>query len=150
MLKFALENDIDLTIPVTDKAIKPILFHFFQSNGQNIFGSSADAANFALNKIAGKRFLYKIHAQTSKFGIFDKLQPAEDYLKSANFPVTIKCGEVSKLAEDRLVCPTVSLAREFLSVLFSKNETDILVEEFAHGKKILRSILLLMAIVLCH
>ncbi len=134
LLKFALENDIDLTIPVTDKAIKTDIVSFFQSNGQNIFGSSADAANFALNKIAGKRFLYKIHAQTSKFGIFDKLQPAEDYLKSANFPVTIKCGEVSKLAEDRLVCPTVSLAREFLSVLFSKNETDILVEEFAHGK----------------
>lgn len=134
LLKFALENDIDLTIPVTDKAIKADVVSFFQSNGQNIFGSSAEAAYFTLNKIAGKRFLYKIHAQTSKFGVFDKLQQAEDYLKTANFPVTIKCSEVSKLSEDRLVCPTVSLAREFLSVLLSKNETDILIEEFTHGK----------------
>ena len=37
LLKFALENDIDLTIPVTDKAIKTDIVSFFQSNGQKYF-----------------------------------------------------------------------------------------------------------------
>lgn len=134
LLKFALEHNIDLTIPVSELALRSDVVSFFITNGQNIFGPSKEACNIAVNNSAGKKFLYKIHAQTSKFGIFDKIQPAEDYLKTATFPVTIKCREYSNLMEDRLVCPTISLAREFLSVLFSKNETDILIEEYTFGK----------------
>lgn len=134
LLKFVLENDIDLTIPVSEKSLRADVVSFFQSNGQNIFGPTKEACNIALNNGAGKKFLYKIHAQTSKFGIFDKIQQAEDFLKSANFPVTIKCREYSDITKDRLVCPTISLASEYISTLFSKNETDILIEEFTFGK----------------
>lgn len=134
LLKFALENEIDLTIPISEKSLRADVVSFFQSNGQNIFGPSKEACNIALNNGAGKKFLYKIHAQTSKFGIFDRIQQAEDFLKSAHFPVTIKCREYSDITKDRLVCPTISLASEYLSTLFSKNETDILIEEFTYGK----------------
>ncbi|MBD5401376.1 hypothetical protein HDR58_01050 [bacterium] len=134
LLKFALENNIHLTIPVSEKALKSDIVSFFQANGQNIFGPTKDAATIALNNAFGKKFLYKIHAQTSKFGIFDKQQLAEDYLKSAKYPVTIKCSEYSNIIDDRLTCPTISLASEYLSVLFSKNESDILIEEFTFGK----------------
>ena len=41
------------------------------------------------------KFLYKIHAQTSKFGVFDKLTLAQDWLKTANFPVVIRTSENS-------------------------------------------------------
>lgn len=133
LLKFTLENQINLTIPVSEKSINADVVSFFLTNGQNIFGPTGEAASIALNKAAGKKHLYKIHAQTSKFGIFDKQQLAEDYLESANFPITIKCGESSDL-EDRLVCTTTSLAREFLTCLTSKNESNILIEEFVHGK----------------
>lgn len=132
LLKFVLENEINLTIPVSEKAIRADIVSFFQDNGQNVFGPTQEAAKFVLNKAFGKKFLYKIHAQTSKFGIFDKLPMAEDWLKSATFPVTIKCCEYTNL-DDRLVCPTMSLAREFLDVLFSKGETSVLIEEFTYG-----------------
>lgn len=133
LLKFALENNIDLTIPVAEKAIAADIVTFFLTNGQNIFGPALEAANIALNKATGKKLLYKIHAQTSKFGIFDRQQAAEDYLESANFPVTIKCAEQEEL-DDRLVCTTMSLAKEFLLNLTSKNEQNILIEEFVYGK----------------
>lgn len=134
LLKFALEAEIDLTIPISKKTLRADVVSFFQSNGQNIFGPAKEACNIAINNGAGKKFLYKIHAQTSKFGIFDKIQQAEDFLKSANYPVTIKCREYSDITKDRLVCPTISLASEYLSTLFSKNETDILIEEFTFGR----------------
>lgn len=134
LLKFSLENNIDLTVPVSEKSLNADVVTFFTENGQNIFGPSFEACNIALDNAAGKKFLYKIHAQTSKFGIFDKPQPAEDYLRNANFPITIKSGKYSEAQEDLLVCSTISLAREFLSVLFSKNETDILIEEFTYGQ----------------
>lgn len=133
LLKFALENDIDLTIPVSEKALNSDIVSFFQTNGQNIFGPVKDACSIATNKTYGKKFLYKIHAQTSKFGVFDKLQLTEDFLNNAKFPITIKCNNYNNL-DDRLVCTTVELAREYLENLFAaKNETNVLIEEYTYG-----------------
>lgn len=132
LLKFVLDNEIDLTIPVGEKSLKADIVSFFQDNGQNIFGPCAEACRIALNKSYGKKFLYKIYAQTSKFGVFDKVQLAEDWLRTANFPVLIRTKENNSHG-DRLVCPTISLASEFLDNLFSKSETEILIEEFTFG-----------------
>jgi len=133
LLKFALENEIGLTIPVSEKSLNADVVSFFQSNGQNIFGPAKDACNIALNKTVCKKFLYKIHAQTSKFGVFDKIQQAEGFLKTANSPVTIKCSE-NNTTSSMLVCPTLTLANEFLNSLFAfKNETSVLLEEYTYG-----------------
>lgn len=133
LLKFALENNIELTIPVSEKSLNADVVSFFQSNGQNIFGPAKDTCNILLNKASCKKFLYKIHAQTAKFGIFDKIQQAEEFLKTATFPVTVKCSEHNDTAS-MLVCPTLSLANEFLNSLFSfKNETSVLIEEYTYG-----------------
>ena len=132
LLKFALEHEIDLTIPVSSAALGADIAGIFAENGQNVFAPTADACKIALENVYGKKFLYKIHAQTSKFGVFDKLQQAEDYLKTAAFPVIIRTDKYNGL-EDRLVCPTISLAKNFLDALFSKNETGVLIEEFVYG-----------------
>lgn len=132
LLKFALENEIYLTVPVSLAALQADVVSFFMENGQNIFGPTRTACEIALNKAVGKKFLYKIHAQTSKFGIFDKLNVAQDWLKSATYPVTIKCNEKNSQG-DRLVCTTPSLSERFLDTLFSRNETGVLVEEFTFG-----------------
>lgn len=133
LLKFAIDNKIDLTVPTSEQAINSDIVNFFITNGQNIFGPTKDAAAFSIDKPICKKLLYKIHAQTSKFGIFDKQQQAEEYLKTANFPITIKCGKSEDL-ENRLVCNTISLAKEFLTNLTSKNSDNILIEEFVYGK----------------
>jgi len=133
LLKFALENEIDLTIPVSEKALNADIVTFFLTNDQNIFGPAQESCNIAINKAAGKKFLYKIHAQTSKFGVFEKLQQTEDFLQNAAFPLTIKCSQYNNL-DDRLVTTTTALAREFLENLFAKkNETNVLVEEYTYG-----------------
>jgi len=132
LLKFAIDNEISLTIPVSETGLKSDIVPFFQNNGQNIFGSSKEACKIAINKAYGKKFLYKLHALTSKFGIFDKAASAVEWLKTAKFPVMIRSREAGSHG-DRLVCPTMSLADEFLSSLFSKGETEVLAEEFISG-----------------
>ncbi len=132
LLKFALEHDIYLTIPTSVEAFKSDIVSFFQDNDQNIFGPTKMAANITISNSACKKFLYKIHAQTSRFGIFDKMNIAQEWLKTANFPVTIRCGE-NNILGDRLVCPTTSIAEQFLDTLFARNELGVLVEEFTYG-----------------
>lgn len=132
LLKFAIENEISLTIPISETALAEDVVSFFLTNGQRVFAPVKDACDIALNKALGKKFLYKIHAQTSKFGIFDKITAAQDWLNGAVFPVTIRCNRANNL-DDRLVCPTMKLAVEFLENLFSKGETSILIEEYTFG-----------------
>lgn len=133
LLKFVLENDIKLTIPISETALKSDIASFFHANGQNIFAPTALACEHVINKIKGKHFLYKIHAQTAKFGVFDKLQSAQDWLEKSNFPITIKCSENIKSVQDKLVCPTATFANKFLDELFSKGENAVLLEEYTFG-----------------
>ncbi len=130
LLKFVLENNICLTIPFSNLALNSDIVSFFQSNGQNIFGSDKKTCRNILSKIQNKKFLYKIHALTSKFGIFDNTKQAIDYLKNASFPVVITTDD----GKDSITCPTISLANRFLTESMQYHgETDILIEEYTYG-----------------
>lgn len=133
LLMFAHENKIDLTIPVSQKALEADIVSFFQSNGQNIFGPTKDSCNFILNKILCKKFLYKIHAQTPKFAMYNKVSQINDYLKNSNFPIIIKSAQNSQLDDEKMVCPTLKSALDFIDKLFLKGEADVLIEDYVYG-----------------
>ncbi|MBR1461244.1 hypothetical protein IJ596_06410 [bacterium] len=136
LLKFALDKDVFMTIPISETALKSDIVSFFQTNEQNIFGPCKKSCNMMLNNSACKKFLYKIHAQCPKFGVFNKLQNAVDYLKQSTFPVVISSCETSKISgSDKLVIPTTSLASRFLEELFvNKSELEVLIEDYIYGK----------------
>ena len=127
-----LENGIDLTIASSEVAIKNDIAGLFQANGQMIFAPSAQSSSFALSRSAGKRFLYKLRIPTPKFAIFDKLQPAVDYLKTAVMPQVIRADENSNSA-DRLVCNTFITSKVFVEDLFARDEKKIVLEDYVYG-----------------
>ena len=133
LLMFALENGINLTVPVGEKALGADIVSFFQSNGQNIFGPSKESCDFILNKILCKKFLYKIHASTPKFAMFNKVSQIADYLKNSAFPVVIRTAQNSVLEDEKMVCPTMKSALDFVDKLFLKGETDVLIEDYIYG-----------------
>lgn len=133
LLMFVLENGIDLTIPVSENALGSDIVSFFQSNGQNIFGPSKDSCDFILNKVLCKKFLYKIHASTPKFAMFNKVSQISDYLKNSSFPVFIRTAQHTELEDEKMVCPTLKSALDFVDKLFLKGETDVLIEDYIFG-----------------
>jgi phosphoribosylamine-glycine ligase len=133
LLKFALDNNIDLTIPTSNEAFKSDIVSFFQSNGQNIFAPAKNICNTILNKIQVRKFLYKNNAKSPKFGIFNKFQTALDYLKTSSFPVLIKSQTVSGLNDDKMICPTMKYASDYIETLFNNGETDIIIEDYIYG-----------------
>ena len=132
ILEYVLENAIDLTIVTSEQAIKNNIAELFQNNNQLIFCPTAQSAQFALSRSAGKRFLYKQRIQTPRFGIFDKLPMAIDYLKTAPMPQVIRADENSNSA-DRLVCTTFATSKTFVEDLFNKGETKIVLEDYVYG-----------------
>ena len=132
ILEYVLENAIDLTIVTSEKAIKSNIAELFQANSQLIFCPTAQSAQFALSRSAGKRFLYKQRIATPRFGIFDKLPLAIDYLKTAPMPQVIRADENSNSA-DRLVCSTFATSKTFVEDLFNKGEDKIVLEDYVYG-----------------
>ncbi len=132
LLEFAVENAIDLTVAISELAIKADIASIFQANGQMIFAPTASSAGMTISKSAGKKFLYKLHIPTPRFGIFDKSQLALDYIKNANMPVVIRTDE-SSIKADRQVCTTVPNARIFTEDLFLSGENKVLFEDYVHG-----------------
>ena len=132
ILEYVLENAIDLTIVSSETAIKNNIAELFQANNQLIFCPTAQSAQFALSRSAGKRFLYKLRIPTPRFGIFDKLPLAIDYLKTAPMPQVIRADENSNSA-DRLVCTSFATSKTFVEDLFAKGENKIVLEDYVYG-----------------
>ena len=60
LLEFVMENDIELTIPSSKKAIESNLVEIFTNNNQNVFGPTKNAAKLISDKAFMKKFLYKL------------------------------------------------------------------------------------------
>lgn len=132
ILEYVLENAIDLTIVTSEVAIKNNIAELFQTNNQLIFCPTAQSAQFTLSRSAGKRFLYKLRIPTPRFGIFDKLPLAIDYLKNAPMPQVVRADENSNSA-DRLVCTTFAASKTFVEDLFNKDENKVVLEDYVYG-----------------
>ena len=132
LLEYVLENAIDLTIASSKIAIKNDIAELFQSNNQAIFAPTARSAEITLSRSAGKKFLYRLRIPTPRFSVYDKLQPAVDYLKNAPMPQVIRTDKTSNGC-DRLVCSTFLTAKTFTEDLFAKGEEKVVFEDYVYG-----------------
>lgn len=132
LLEFVLENDIYLTVVSSETAIKSDIAGLFQANQQLIFAPSCSSSTFSLSRSTGKKFLYKLHIPTPRFGVFEKEQLALDYVKTSPFPIVIGPDEVNENSV-RAACSSVSLAKTCISELFLNNEQKVVIEDYAYG-----------------
>ncbi len=132
LLEFAIKNEIDMTVVTSAEAIRADIVSDFRDNSQPIFAPTADAAGFAVSRAVAKKFLYKLHLQGAKFGIFDKFQPASDYVKNEKYPLLIT-SEYDTETSPRAVCATVSQAQSCISNIFSQDEKKVVIEEYLYG-----------------
>ena len=132
LLDFVLENEIDLTVATSATAIKADIAKTFQDNSQAIFAPTATSANFAISRAYAKKFLYKMHIPTPKFGIFEKPSIAMDYLKKSPMPLIISSDEVNDTSV-YTACKTVNEARNCVDYMTLQGEDKIIVEEYPYG-----------------
>ena len=132
LLEFALENNVDLTVVLSEKAIKADVVGFFTDNGQQVFGPTAKSAEICTCKSYGKRFMYKLRVPTPKFGIFEKSNLATDYVRNAELPIVVKTDEFRGI-NGTLVCGSFDIARAFIDESFLRGEQRIILEDFVYG-----------------
>ena len=129
LLEFVMENGIDMTIPVSQKAINSDISTIFAKNKLPIFGPTSKANEIVSNKTLAKKVLYKLRIQTPKFGIFEKQNLAVDYIKNQQVPFVIKTNDSNSAA---IMTSALSAKNILDSTVVNKNKR-LIIEDYIHG-----------------
>ena len=129
LLEFAMENGIDLTIPVSQKSVQSDIAAKFSANRQLIFAPTAKAAEVVFNKIQTKKTLYKLKIPTPKFGIFEKQNMAADYLKTQEIPFVLKTND----SNSAVILTSALSAKNIIDSMFIDKDNKVIIEDYVYG-----------------
>ena len=137
--KFALKNNIDLTIVGPEVPLVKGITNKFQSLGLNCFGPTEDAARLEGSKEFMKNFLTRNQIPTAAYQSFNDLKLALEYLEKCSFPIVVKADGLAA-GKGVTVAQTHSEAekavRECLEEkTFGEAGTKVVVEEFLRGEE---------------
>lgn len=89
-VRFAKENQIDLTIIGPEAPLVEGVVDAFQAEGLKVFGPDRGAAQLEGSKSYTKQFLQRYHIPTASYESFTDIEAAKSYIKSVGVPIVIK------------------------------------------------------------
>ncbi|MEZ5405315.1 MAG: phosphoribosylamine--glycine ligase [Verrucomicrobiia bacterium] len=139
LLRFALDNSIDLTVVGPEAPLCLGIVDRFQQAGLKIVGPTQKAARLEGDKAFTKQLLDRYHLPTASAKVFSDCSEAKVYLSQTTFPRVIKANGLAGgkgtwiVHHLREACEIVDrLMRE--KILGAAGET-ILIEEFLQGEE---------------
>ena len=129
ILDFVMENDIDMTIPLSVTALKSNIVELFNKNNRKIFAPDSKAAKIVFDKALAKKVLYKLRVPTPKFGIFEKQNMVLDYIKNQKVPFVLKTDELNSAA----IFTSQLLAKSLVDLSFIEKNKRIIIEDYVYG-----------------
>lgn len=139
LLAFAKEQRIELTIVGPEAPLVAGVTDLFQANGLKIFGPSALAAQLEGSKSFSKDFLAKHKIPTAEYAVFEKVEPAIQYVKEKGAPIVVKADGLAA-GKGVIVAETEAQAIEAINDMLSENKFGdagcrVVIEEFLEGEE---------------
>ncbi len=140
LIKFALKNDVDLTIVGPEVPLAAGITDQFIQEGLACFGPSQAAAQLESSKSFCKQFMQAHNIPTAAFATFTDVKKAIDYLKQQSFPIVIKAdglaaGKGVVIAEDfEQACDSVNSM--LIDNQFGDAGARVVIEEFLSGEEL--------------
>ena len=137
LLKFAKENQIDLTIVGPEIPLVAGIVDAFEKEGLKIFGPNKKCAQLEGSKSFSKDFMIRHNLPTAKYKEYTNLDEAISEIDSFGYPVVIKADGLA--AGKGVVIPenredAITTLKEMMSdKKFGKAGDKIVVEEFLNG-----------------
>ena len=129
LLEFVMENDIDMTIATSQKAIKSDIASKFNNNKLPIFAPSAKSNEIVSNKTFAKKTLYKLRIPTPRFGIFEKLNLATEYIKNQKTPFVIKTND----SNSATIITSENVGKNIMETVFLEKNKKLIIEDYVWG-----------------
>ena len=140
LASFAKEKAIDLTIIGMDDPLVGGIVDVFEAQGLRVFGPRKNAAILEGSKAFSKDLMKKYHIPTAAYETFDDPRKAEEYLKTAKFPIVLKADGLD-LGKGVLICNTLEEALEGVKTImldkkFGSAGNHMVIEEFMTGREV--------------
>lgn len=140
IVKFAKENEIDLTFVAPDDPLVLGMVDALEAEGLKVFGPRKNAAIIEGSKVFAKELMKKYNIPTAEYEVFENSADAVEYVKTGKCPIVIK-AEGLALGKGVIIAQTndeaVSAVREMMeNKKFGDAGSRIVVEEFLSGPEI--------------
>lgn len=137
LLKFALDNSIDVTVVGPEAPLCEGIVDSFLKKGLKIFGPCAAGAQLEGSKIFSKNFMKKYNISTAAYDTFTHADEAIQYLKVCKYPVVLKAdglaaGKGVIIAQDYNEAK-MAIEEFMVSDVLKGAGKSIVIEEFLQG-----------------
>src|SRR5213082_3050475 len=137
LLRFAKQNDVDLTVVGPDDPLAMGIVDLFTADKLRIFGPTKSAARLESSKIFAKELMRAQNIPTAQAQTFSDSKEALDYCDELKFPVVIKADGLA-LGKGVIIAPEVATARSTIEAMmnearFGDAGRRIVIEEFLRG-----------------
>ncbi|MCR5461544.1 MAG: phosphoribosylamine--glycine ligase [bacterium] len=135
LLKFALDNKIDLTVVGPEASLATGIVDLFMENGLKIFGPKKNAAIIEGSKEFAKDLMKKYNIPTSDYATFTNFDEAKAYVLKKGAPIVIKYDGLAA-GKGVVVAKTLDEAIKALEdMLLDKTfgDASVVIEDFLEG-----------------
>ncbi|MDZ4224972.1 MAG: phosphoribosylamine--glycine ligase, partial [bacterium] len=139
LLKFALSEEIDLTVVGSEAPLALGIVDAFKKNHLKIFGPQQEAARLESSKVFTKEFCRRHKIPQAGYAVFDTFEEAKKRVETSTFPLVIKADGLAS-GKGVVVAQTKTEALAALEEILVKNRFGsagrrVVIEEFLKGEE---------------
>jgi Phosphoribosylamine-glycine ligase len=137
ILKFLKDYKVDLVIIGPEKPLVDGIVDFLEKNNIKVFGPRKIPSQLEGSKIFTKNICKNYNIPTFKFGIFENIENAINYLKNVNFPIVVKADGLAS-GKGVYISNNFDEAKLAVKEIFGGKfgiAKNILIEEFIKGEE---------------
>ena len=130
-------NKIDLIIVGPEKPLVDGIVDFLEKNNIKVFGPNKMASQLEGSKIFTKNLCKKYNIPTAKFGIFENINEATQFIEKTNYPLVIKADGLAS-GKGVYICANKKDSQLAIREVFEGKFGDaknLLIEEFLEGEE---------------
>ncbi len=140
IVKFAEENQIDLTVVAPDDPLVLGMVDALNEKGLRAFGPKANAAIIEGSKAFSKELMKKYNIPTAGYEVFTDSASAIEYVKKGTFPTVIKADGLA-LGKGVIIAQNLEEAEQAIHEMiddgkFGKSGSRVVIEEFLTGPEV--------------
>ena len=134
---YILEKKIELIIVGPEKPLVNGIVDYLEKYKIKVFGPNKKASQLEGSKIFTKKICEKNNIPTAKFGIFDNINVANEFLKKSNHPIVIKSDNLAS-GKGVYICKNEEDSFNAVKEIFDGKfgiAKNVLIEEFLNGEE---------------
>ena len=134
---FIISNKIDLVIVGPEKPLVDGVVDFLETHNIKVFGPNKLASQLEGSKIFTKNLCKKHNIPTAKFGIFENIKDAIEFIEKTKYPLVIKADGLAS-GKGVYICDEKKEAEIAIKEIFAGKfgiAKNLLIEEFLKGEE---------------